>query len=70
MRLGLFDRAPDMEPVTAERLVLPEGSEVLSLGRGEGQILVLTRDADGAETLRVFDSATGDQISATPVARE
>jgi len=70
VRLGLFDRASESEPITAESLVLPAGAEVLSLGHAEGQLLILTRDADGAETLRVFDADSGAQISATPISRE
>lgn len=70
VRLGLFDESGPAGPIAAERLTLPDGAEVLSLGRAEGQILILTRDANGAETLRVFDAATGARVSETPVARE
>ncbi len=70
VRLGQFDGASESEPITAEGLLLPAGADVLSLGRAEGQILILTRDADGAETLRAFDADSGAQISATPVSRE
>jgi hypothetical protein len=33
-------------------------------------VLIVTRDPAGAETLRVFDAASGAEKSATPIARE
>ena len=66
--LGGSDAAPG--PVGAAGFTLPEGAEVVSLGRGPGEVLILTRDSAGAETLRVFDAASGAEKSATPVTRE
>ncbi len=66
--LGGSDTAP--APVSAAEFILPDGAEVVSLGRGPGEVLILTRDAAGVETLRVFDAATGAVKSATPIARE
>ena len=57
-------------PVSAADFVLPEGAEVVALGRGPGEVLILTREPSGAETLRVFDAASGAETSATPVRRE
>ena len=61
---------PAPGPVGAAEFALPEGAEVVSLGRGPGEVLILTRDAVGAETLRIFDAASGAEKSATPVRRE
>jgi len=66
--LDLSKTAP--EPVSAEQFSLPEDAEAISLGRGPGEVLILTRDPAGAETLRIFDAATGTETSATPIARE
>ncbi|MFQ5567765.1 MAG: DUF6476 family protein [Paracoccaceae bacterium] len=66
--LGGTDKAP--APVTAAEFALPEGAEVISLGRGPGEVLILTRDPAGAETLRVFDAGSGAETSATPITRE
>ncbi len=66
--LGGSDAAPG--PVGAGEFTLPEGAEVISLGRGPGEVLILTRDPAGAETLRVFDAGSGVEKSATPVRRE
>jgi len=70
VRLGLLNAPAPTVPIAAEALALPQGHEVVSLGRGEGQVLVLTRAPDGTETLRAFDAVTGEQVSATPVTRE
>jgi hypothetical protein len=73
MRLGGLggpDEARAPGPVTAVAFNLPAGAEVVSLGRGPGEVLILTRDPAGAETLRVFDAASGDETSATAIARK
>lgn len=70
VRLGLMDVPGAPAPITAESLVLPEGHDVVSIGRGGGEVLILTRSPDGVETLRTFDAATGEPVSATSVTRE
>ena len=71
LRVGALS-GPDtaLTPVSATEFTLPSGAEVVSLGRGPGEVLFLTRDPAGAETLRVFDAQTGAEKSATAVARE
>jgi hypothetical protein len=59
-----------LEPVSAEQFSLPVDAEAITLGRGLGEVLILTRDPAGIETLRIFDAATGAEISATPITRE
>ena len=66
--LDLSRTAPT--PVSAEQFSLPADAETITLGRGPGEVLILTRDPSGAETLRIFDAATGAETSATPVVRE
>ena len=72
VRLGLVGSGGEgaVAPVTAEALRLPEGADVVAIGQGRGGILVVTRDAQGAETLRVLDPETGAEKSATPIVRE
>lgn len=70
VRLGLMEAPDAAGPIGGERLTLPAGHEVVSLGRGDGQVLVLTRAPDGTEALRAFDAATGTELSVTPVIRE
>jgi len=71
LRLGALDRSDSTPgPVSAAEFTLPEGAEAVSLGRGPGEVLILTRDSAGAETLRVFDAASGAEKSATPVRRK
>ena len=73
IRLGLGGpeaAAPGLPaPVAADGISLPEGAEIRAIGRAGGEILVVTRDAAGAEHLRAFDAATGAQRSVTPVRR-
>jgi hypothetical protein len=73
MVLGLGAlKGPDKAPaqVSATEFILPEGAEVVSIGRGPGEVLMVTRDAAGAETLRVFDASSGIQKSASKIRRE
>jgi hypothetical protein len=73
VRLGVLggpDEAQTPVPVSAEAFNLPEGAEVISLGRGPAEVLILTRDPAGVEMLRVFDAASGTEKSATPVTRK
>ena len=60
---------PATAKITAPSLTLPEGHAVAGLGQGAGTVVVITRAPGGAETLRVFDAATGAPVSATPVRR-
>lgn len=68
--LSTTDEAAAPGPVAAEAFNLPEGAEVISLGRGPSEVLILTRDPAGAETLRVFDAETGAEKSATEIIRK
>ena len=70
LKLGAVGGAPKLAPVTAEGLTLPAGADVIAVGQGRAGVLVVTRDAAGAETLRAFDPASGAQVSATPILRE
>jgi len=71
IRLGTVEKAtPRLAPVSAEHLALPVGAEIVAVGQGGAGVLVVTRDAAGAETLRAFDPSTGAQTSATPITRE
>lgn len=71
MGLGALDlsgTAPT--PVSAGQISLPADAEAITLGRSPGEVLILTRDPAGIETLRVFDAVTGAETSATRVTRE
>lgn len=71
IRLGAVGQpAGTLAPVTAAGIALPDGEDIVALGRGPGEIMVLTRDAAGAEHLRIFDATTGEERSVTAVARD
>jgi hypothetical protein len=71
IRLGTFGGSvPAPVPVSAEKLTLPAGAEIVAVGQGGSGVIIVTRDGAGAETLRVFDPATGAETSATQITRE
>ena len=72
VQLGRLEspREAVLEPVSAESFALPAGAQVVTVGHAPGEVLMVTRDEAGAETLRVFDAATGAETSATPIRRE
>lgn len=72
VQLGALDgqRQAVPGPIGAQSLPLPEGAEIVSIGRAPGEVMMVTRAPDGGETLRVFDAASGEEISATPIRRE
>lgn len=72
IRLGVIEspERTDFDPVSAAGFTLPADEEAVALGRGPGEVLILTRDAMGVETLRVFDAASGVEKSATPISRK
>jgi hypothetical protein len=59
----------DAASVTAERLVLPADEAITAVGAAGGALLVATRDAAGAERLRLYDAATGAALREIAVAR-
>jgi hypothetical protein len=73
MVLGLGAlNSPDIAPapVSATEFTLPEGAGVVSVGRGPGEVLIVTRDLAGAETLHIFDADSGAKKSETPITRK
>lgn len=56
--------------LTLEQIHLPAGQEIRATGEGPGRLHVVLRAPDGIETLHVFDAATGERISVTPIARD
>ncbi len=68
-RLSSGGEAAGLAPVAAAEIALPEGHAVLALGRSGGEVLILTRGPDGAETLRAIDAETGRLRSTTPIVR-
>ncbi|HUF55841.1 MAG TPA: DUF6476 family protein [Thermohalobaculum sp.] len=56
--------------ITAGALSLPSGEEIVTVGEGRGRLLVVTRDAGGAERLYGFDAASGERVSETRIERD
>ncbi len=71
IRLGFgFGEAVSAGAIRAERFVLPPEAAIVAVGRGSGTVLFVLRGPNGAETLQVFDEATGAPVSRTAIARE
>lgn len=68
--LGAAGAADAPGPVSAEAILLPDGAEISAIGRSGKDVLVVTRGPDGAEHLRLFDAATGRELSATLILRD
>ena len=52
-----------------EAVALPAAAEIVAVGRAGGDLLIVTREADGAEHIRAFDAATGAPGPVTRVER-
>ena len=70
INLSALTAVEEAVPITAETLSLPPGEEIVTVGEGRGRVLVVTRDAEGAELLYGFDAASGERQSATRIERE
>jgi hypothetical protein len=68
IRLG-FLGGSELAPVTAPEFRLPEGHEVVAVGRGEGTVLFFLRAPDGTESLHAFDQQTGAPAGVSAVTR-
>lgn len=60
----------DPATITTDTLSLPAGEAVQALGATPGALLLLTRDDDGAERLRLHDPVTGATIRVIAVDRQ
>ena len=70
IRLGLLVEGPDLTAPRAEAFVLPEGHEIVAVGRGPGEALFVLRAPDGTERLHVFDAAGGALRHTAVIRRE
>ena len=51
--------ALDLDAAAAERLSVPPGESITAAGAAPGALILVTRDGEGAERLRLYDAATG-----------
>ncbi len=54
----------------AAEIALPAGEALISAAAAAGVLTVVTRSADGAETLRMFSAATGEALGEMAVRRD
>jgi hypothetical protein len=58
--------APMVDTVAAGSIAAPAGEDIVAAGAGAGALILVTRDVQGREWLRLYDAATGK--AAPPVA--
>lgn len=53
----------------AQRILLPAGESVTATGAAPGALILVTRDGQGVERLRLFDAASGVETGALLIER-
>ncbi len=48
-----------LDAISAERIAAPPGETVTAAGAAPGALILVTRDAEGVERMRLYDAATG-----------
>lgn len=59
----------DAAAIAAESVVVPAGEAVTAAGAAPGVLILITRDADGAERLRFYDARTGRESRVVAITR-
>lgn len=59
----------DPAQVRAESLSLPPGETVTAAGAAGSALMLVTRSAEGAERLHLFDAATGARLRSLDITR-
>lgn len=67
----MMESPPAREPatITAKEIALPKGEEITAVGATPNALTVATRDAAGAERIRVFHPESGAELSDITVER-
>jgi len=60
----------DLRAVAADSIAAPEGEAIVAAGAAQGALILVTRDAEGAERLHLYDAASGALIRTVRIARE
>ncbi|MFV0475559.1 MAG: DUF6476 family protein [Pikeienuella sp.] len=69
IRIMMEEPAGAPAAIGAEAISLPAGEAITAIGATANALSVATRDADGAERIRVFHPETGEELSMTAVTR-
>ncbi len=68
-RIASEPARPAVAPITADEVALPAGATIIAAGATAGALTVAIRE-NGAESLLVFDAATGALIKRLAIRRE
>jgi len=60
----------DLRAVAADSIAAPAGEAIIAAGAAQGALILVTRDAEGAERLHLYDAASGALIRTVRIARE
>lgn len=60
----------DVRAVAADAIAAPPGEAIVAAGAADGALILVTRDAEGRERLRLYDAATGALARTVDIARE
>lgn len=70
IRLGKPLTPPlDLRSVAAQSIAAPAGEAVVAAGAAQGALMLVTRDAGGAERLRLYDAASGALVRTVEITR-
>ena len=67
IRLGFGGEAGGAAGISADRLAIPSGYEIVASGQGDGTVHLTLRDPRGEMALHIYDASTGERLSATPI---
>lgn len=59
----------DVRAVAADVVAVPPGETVVAAGAADGALILVTRDAGGAERLRLYDATDGAPVRTVEIAR-
>lgn len=59
----------DVRAVAADAVAVPPGEAIVAAGAAEGALILVTRDAEGRERLRLYDAADGAPIRTVAITR-
>lgn len=70
IRIASEPAAVKVKEIGAETVFVPKGETITASGVTRAAVTLVTRDAAGAERLRLFDPATGEAVDVVKIVRE
>lgn len=70
IRIASEPVAQTVKEIGADSVVVPAGEVIIASGVTRGAVTLVTRDAAGAERLRVYNPTTGEAVDVVEIVRE